>query len=68
MDTAEIEVFLALAEELHFGRTAERRIVDQRPAVRQRMAEMRHLHMPHVRSFPVIPRRQSRPGSLPAPT
>jgi len=24
MDTAEIEVFLALAEELHFGRTAER--------------------------------------------
>ena len=24
MDTAEIEVFLVLAEELHFGRTAER--------------------------------------------
>jgi DNA-binding transcriptional LysR family regulator len=24
MDTAEIEVFLTLAEELHFGRTAER--------------------------------------------
>ena len=24
VDTAEIEVFLALAEELHFGRTAER--------------------------------------------
>ena len=24
MDTAELEVFLVLAEELHFGRTAER--------------------------------------------
>ena len=39
MDTAEIEVFLALAEELHFGRTAERLRVPQ-PRVSRLVASL----------------------------
>lgn len=39
MDTAEIEVFLTLAEELHFGRTAERLRMPQ-PRVSRLIASM----------------------------
>jgi len=39
MDTAEIEVFLVLAEELHFGRTAERLRLPQ-PRVSRLVAQM----------------------------
>jgi DNA-binding transcriptional LysR family regulator len=41
MDTAEIEVFLVLAEELHFGRTAERLRVPQ-PRVSRLVAALEH--------------------------
>jgi DNA-binding transcriptional LysR family regulator len=39
MDTADIEIFLTLAEELHFGRTAERMYVGQ-PRVSRVIAEL----------------------------
>jgi len=41
MDTAEIEVFLVLAEELHFGRTAERLRLPQ-PRVSRLVAALEH--------------------------
>ena len=41
MDTAEIEVFLVLAEELHFGRTADRMRVPQ-PRVSRLVAGLEH--------------------------
>jgi hypothetical protein len=41
MDTAEIEVFLVLAEELHFGRTAERLRMPQ-PRVSRLVAALEH--------------------------
>jgi DNA-binding transcriptional LysR family regulator len=41
MDTAEIEVFLALAEELHFGRTAERLRMPQ-PRVSRLVSALEH--------------------------
>jgi DNA-binding transcriptional LysR family regulator len=41
VDTAEIEVFLALAEELHFGRTAERLRMPQ-PRVSRLVSAMEH--------------------------
>ena len=41
MDTAEIEVFLALAEELHFGRTAERLHMPQ-PRVSRLVSTLEH--------------------------
>jgi DNA-binding transcriptional LysR family regulator len=41
MDTAEIEVFLVLAEELHFGRTAERLLMPQ-PRVSRLVAALEH--------------------------
>jgi DNA-binding transcriptional LysR family regulator len=41
VDTAEIEVFLVLAEELHFGRTAERMRVPQ-PRVSRLVAALEH--------------------------
>jgi DNA-binding transcriptional LysR family regulator len=41
MDTAEIEVFLVLAEELHFGRTADRMRVPQ-PRVSRLVAALEH--------------------------
>ena len=41
MDTAEIEVFLVLAEELHFGRTAERLRLPQ-PRVSRLVASLEH--------------------------
>ena len=41
METAEIEVFLVLAEELHFGRTAERLRLPQ-PRVSRLVASLEH--------------------------